>query len=160
MKQNKLISYDRNAPTSWLTLLALIAGFTIFINHATANEYVLESNEVQETTEEVKEAKEVQIITTSEHALQQQKRAILADLRACESEGNNYAIGDGGASVGPFQWQKATFEDKIGRQVTYEYYYDYVTDYERIYKLTEEVYFDQGEWWRWENCSYKIGYVD
>jgi hypothetical protein len=158
MKQNKLISYDKNAPTSWLTLILLVAGFTIFINQAIASEHELEATtKIEETrSEEKQEGRTAQIITTTEYALQQQKAAILADLRACESEGNDYAIGDGGASVGPFQWQKSTFEDKIGRKVTYEYYYDYVTDYERIYKLTEEVYFDQGETHRWFNCTNKI----
>jgi len=158
MKQNKLISFDNEAPTAWLTLIIMVVAFGIFINHAIANEHVLETTTIEtaKRNEQKEEGRPVQIITTTEYALQQEKKAILADLRACESQCNDYAIGDGGASVGPFQWQQATFEDKIGRKVTYEYYYDYVTDYDRIYKLTEEVYFDQGETHRWFNCTNKI----
>lgn len=158
MKQNKLISFNNEAPTAWLTLIIMVVAFLIFINNALANEHELEQTTIKEETrsEEEKEGRPARIITTTEYALQQQKASILDDLRQCESQYNDYAIGDGGASIGPFQWQKPTFEDKIGRKVTYEYYYDYVTDYERIYKLTEEVYFDQGETYRWTNCTNKI----
>tara|TARA_R110000851_G_scaffold82401_1_gene180638 strand:+ start:605 stop:1090 length:486 start_codon:yes stop_codon:yes gene_type:complete len=160
--KNKLVSFDKEAPTAWLTLIIMVAGFGIFINNALANDHELEQTTSQEETriEEKQEGRPARIITTTEYDAQQAKAAILADLRHCESSNYDYAVGDGGASIGPFQWQKATFEDKIGHKVTYEYYYDYVTDYERIYKLTKEVFFEQDEWWRWENCSYKIGYVN
>ena len=159
MKQNnKFIGFNNEAPTSWLTLIVLVVGFTIFINNAIASEHDVQTTTVQEGTEEKqeKQPKEVRIITTTEYVLQQQKAAILDDLRQCESNYDDYAVGDAGASIGPFQWQKATFEDKIGRKVTYEYYYDYVTDYDRIVVLTEKTYFDDGETWRWTNCTNKI----
>ena len=161
---NRFISFNNNAPTAWNTLIVLIAAMAIFATYtyvcAQEIKYVATQSEVEEARSEEKEArKEVQIITTAEFAVQEEKRAILAELRECESNGYNLASGDNGASNGPFQWQKPTFEDKIGREVSYSYYYEYVTDYERIYKLTEETFFDDGEWWRWENCSYKIGYV-
>lgn len=158
MKQNKFIAYDNSAPTAWNTIMVLIGAAAILLTftytYAKETEYVLATHQIQER--ETEERKVVQIITETEWRLEQEKAAILADIRHCESRGNNHAIGDGGASVGPFQWQKATFEDKIGKSVTYEYYYDYVTDYDRIYKLTEEVYFDQGETWRWFNCTNNI----
>ena len=161
MKQNKFIAYDNAAPTAWNTIIVLAGAVAILLTftytYAKETEYVLATHQIQEgTTDERQEGQVVQIITTEEWEIEQQRAAILADLRHCESRGNNHAIGDGGASVGPFQWQKATFEDKIGKLVTYEYYYDYVTDYDRIYKLTEEVYFDQGETWRWFNCTNNI----
>lgn len=161
---NKFISFDNKAPTAWNALIVLIAGFAIFLiysfTYAEEIKYVATQSEVEEARiEEKEEGEEIQIITTAEFAVQEEKREILAELRECESNGYNRASGDGGASNGPFQWQKPTFEDKIGRKVSYSYYYEYVTDYERIYKLTEETFFDDGEWWRWTNCSYKIGYV-
>lgn len=162
MKQNKFIAYNNSAPTAWNTIMVLIGAAAILLTFtytfAKETEYVLATNKIQEATADQRkeERQVVQIITTTEWELEQQKAAILAEIRHCESRGNNHAIGDDGASVGPFQWQKATFEDKIGKLVTYEYYYDYVTDYDRIYKLTEEVYFEQGETWRWTNCTNNI----
>lgn len=161
MKQNKFIEYNNNAPTAWNTIIVLIGLAAILLTftytYAKETEYVLATHKIQEgTSAERKEGKVVQIVTETEWRLEQEKKAILANIRHCESRGNNHAIGDGGASVGPFQWQKATFEDKIGKLVTYEYYYDYVTDYDRIYKLTEEVYFEQGETYRWYNCTNNI----
>jgi hypothetical protein len=158
MKHNKSISFDNEAPTAWLTLIIMVVAFTVFINNALAFEHELEQTTIEEEarSEEKQEGRPARIITTTEHALEQQKAAILDDLRACESQYNDSAVGDSGASIGPFQWQKATFEDKIGHKVTFDYYYDYVTDYERIVVLTEEVYFEQGETWRWKNCTNKI----
>ena len=156
---NKFISFNNQAPTAWNTLIVLIAGFAILLTYtytyAKETEYVLESQ--TEAVEAPKTApREVKIITTTEYEAEQTKQAFLADLRQCESEGNDHAIGDGGASVGSYQWQKTTLEDKLGRVLTYNEYYAIVTDYPVIHELTYKTYFEDGERWRWYNCTIKI----
>ncbi len=155
MKQNKFIEYNNQAPTAWNTLIVLIAGFAILLTYtytyAKETEYVLEQKPIQQ-----KEARVVQIITTSEYEKEKEKQAFLADLRECESSNYDHAIGDGGDSVGSYQWQKPTLEDKLGRSLTYNEYYEIVTDYERIHDLTYKTYFEDGERWRWYNCTIKI----
>lgn len=159
MKQNKLISYNNNAPTAWNTLIVLVAGFAILLTYtytyAKEIEYVLETHAVQETAKK-EEGRIVQIITTSEFKAEETKQAFLAELRTCESTNYDHAIGDSGASVGPYQWQKPTLEDKIGRSLTYNEYYEIATDYETIHDLTYKTYFEDGERWRWTNCTIKI----
>jgi len=155
MEEKQFIFYDNTAPTAWLTLLLLAIGSVLLINHLQAeiNAYELESQTVQETKEERKPETEVRIVTTQEVEREEAKQAFLADLRHCESSGYDNAIGDGGASIGPYQWQKPTLEDKLGTTMSYNEYYAIVTNYDRIHKLTYETYFEDGEWWRWYNCT-------
>lgn len=159
MKQNKLISFNNQAPTAWNTLIVLVAGFAILLTYtytfAKETEYVLEqATEEQETAAEA--PKTVQIVTTTEYEAEQRRQAFLDDLRHCESTNYDHAIGDGGASVGPYQWQKETLEDKLGRSLSYDEYYAIATDYERIHDLTYKTYFEDGEAWRWYNCTIKL----
>lgn len=172
MKQNtntnkykkKLIGLDNRYNTSWVALLVLASSAfitgTVFTTLHLENQMVY----VAEAKEEVKpEPQVVQIITTTEWNKIQEKETWrqehLAKLRKCESFGDDGIIGDNGASVGPYQWQKATLEDKIGRKVTNKEWLLMVTDYEFIHELTYKTYFEDGEWWRWYNCSVKLGYT-
>lgn len=161
MKKQQYIYYSNQAPTSKFTLLGLvffagILGLELFLAASEVDAHT-EVPQIQTETSQ-KQAVEVQIITTTEYQALQQKHVHLANLRTCESENYDYAVGDGGKSIGPFQWQKPTLEDKLGYQVTYQEYYDLVTDYEFIYDLTYKTYYEDGEWWRWYNCSVKLGY--
>lgn len=159
---NKFISFNNQAPTAWNTLIVLIAGFAILLTYtytyAKENEYVLESQTKPAETAEIKREapKTVQIITTTEYEAEKTKQAFLADLRECESTNYDHAIGDSGDSVGSYQWQKPTLEDKLGRKLTYNEYYDIATNYEEIHALTYKTYFEDGERWRWYNCTIKI----
>ena len=153
----KLISFNNEAPTAYQTLIVLtafafIVGTYVFM-YAKETEYVLEQKGI---AEEPRIQKEVKIITTSEFEKEETRQTFLADLRECESQGNNHAVGDGGDSIGSYQWQKATLEDKLGRALTYDEYYSIVTDYDRIHDLTYDTYFEDGESWRWKNCTLKI----
>ena len=155
--KNKLISYDNDAPTAYQTLIVLaafafIVGTYVF-TYAKEIEYVLEQEGI---AEETRIPKEVKIITTSEFEKEEARQEFLADLRECESQGNDHAVGDGGDSIGAYQWQKPTLEAKLGRAVTYDEYYSIVTDYDRIHELTYDTYFKDGESWRWKNCTLKI----
>ena len=161
-----LIKYNNQAPTAWETLIYLI-GFaaivTIYLFTSIKEHEMLILAEIAEasTSQEVQNQpvpREVRIVTTTQYEAEKTRQDWLDKLEICESEQNLYAIGDSGASVGPFQWQKPTFEEKIGKSVTYNEYYNFVTNYDKIRALTYEVFFEQDEWWRWENCSYKIGY--
>lgn len=157
--KNKYVSYNNKVPTAYQTLIVL-AGFSFIVGtyiftYAKETEYVLEQKAFAETAR-IEPAKEVKIITTSEFEKEEARQEFLADLRQCESRGDDYAIGDGGNSLGAYQWQKATLEDKLGRTLTYDEYYSYVTDYDRIHALTYKTYFKDGESWRWKNCTLKI----
>lgn len=159
MKPNtkKFISFNNQAPTAYQTLIVLaafafIVGTYVF-TYAKEIEYVLEQ---EAKTEEPRIRKEVQIVTTSEFEKEENRQAFLADLRQCESQGNDHIVGDGGDSVGVYQWQKPTLEEKLGRALTYDEYYSIVTDYDRIHDLTYKTYFEDGESWRWKNCTLKI----
>lgn len=166
-KQSKnLIKYNNNVQTSWITLMWLVIGFTMLMLHVATvavDNFIL-INEIEaayiqpETSQNQDLGHPIQIITTTEHNAKMARKQVILDLMECESDGKTHAVGDNGDSIGYFQWQKPTFDEKIGYKTTYQFYYNYVTDYDKISKLTYEVFFEQDEWWRWYNCSYKIGY--
>lgn len=176
MKQNrtttkykkKAIGLDNRYNTNWKALgaLAFAAFITGLTQYALAyEESILKSELVYIQEEKVTKKPEpriVKIITTQEweaqQAEEQWKQNHLAKLRKCESGGDDGIIGDAGESVGPYQWQKTTLEDKIGRKVTNKEWLMMVTDYEFIHELTYKTYFEDGEWWRWYNCSVALGY--
>lgn len=141
--------------------MAAVAIFLIYsFTYAKEIEYVAQATEASEALETAPEApKVVQIITTQEYEKEQHRQSVLAQLRHCESGNNDFAVGDGGASIGSYQWQKETLEHKLGRKMTYDEYYAYVTDYERIHALTYKTYFEDGETWRWKNCTLKINSI-
>lgn len=153
---DRLIGFDKDAPTSWITLGYLVFFSSLMImGIITKAEAAVEVPEVQ-IIEEI--PKIVLIITTEEYNKEQERQQHLADLRTCESQNNDYIFGDSGKSVGPYQWQKATLEAKLGRPVTYDEWVSLATDYEFIHGLTYTTYYEDGEWWRWYNCSIKLGY--
>lgn len=160
--KNQYIFYSNKVKTSkyslaLLVIFANIVTMELFLVASEVNSYE-EIPQIQAESSQ-KRARIVQIITTEEYEAEQQKHAHLANLRTCESQNNDFAVGDGGKSIGPFQWQKPTLEDKLGRAVSYDEYYALVTDYEFIYDLTYKTYYEDGEWWRWYNCSVKLGYI-
>jgi len=164
---DKAIGYDKDAPTAWFTLFILIVLVTLFIGE-TFISFKIEQLQheisatkaraatLEEETEAAKQAKIIEIETVQE---ERRRQLFLSELRHCESEGDDFAVGDGGDSVGPYQWQKETLEDKLGRKVSREEYISIVTDIDTIHDLTYKTYFEDGEWWRWENCSYKLNHV-
>jgi len=165
-QSNNLIKFNNNVQTSWITLFWLVIASVfvgLYLLTAAVDNFIL-INEVEayqtdpETSQNQDLGQVVQIITTTEHNAEMARKQTILDLMGCESTGKKHAVGDNGDSIGYFQWQKPTFDEKIGYETTYQYYYDYVTNYDKISKLTYEVFFEQDEWWRWENCSYKIEY--
>ena len=165
MKQKtikKRINLDYRYKTNWniLIILMIIPSLSIFyyLNNNITYTYQAEAS----VEKDIKKGMEVMIITTSEYEKEKSKedfkQAHLAKLRQCESKGDDGIIGDAGKSVGPYQWQKATLEEKLGRKVTNKEWLQLATDYEFIHKLTYKTYFEDGEWWRWYNCSIKLGY--
>ena len=162
----KLIGLDNRYNTNWNALLILAAisflSGTTFYALSQESEYIYYAEASESSPGRQNQAKIVQIITNTEYeAIQSkeaQKQAHLAKLRTCESQNDDGAIGDAGKSVGPYQWQKATLEDKLGRKVTNKEWLELATDYEFIHELTYKTYFEDGEWWRWYNCSVKLGY--
>lgn len=162
----KLIGLDNRYNTSWNTLMflvgmAFITGTSIYaLSLESQQMYIAEASET--TQNEPKQPRIVQIMSSKEYdaieAKESRRQAHLAKLRQCESFGDDGIIGDQGASVGPYQWQKATLEDKLGRKVTNKEWLLLATDYEFIHDLTYKTYFEDGEWWRWYNCSVKLGY--
>lgn len=159
MKQYKKIGLDNRYNTSWKTLGALV--FMSAITSLTIQTEPIQYIAIA-TAEEKEVPREVQIITTTEWEKMQAKEKFrqehLAKLRYCESSNDDGAIGDAGESLGPYQWQKPTLEDKLGRKVTNKEWILLATDYEFIHELTYKTYFEDGEWWRWYNCSIKLGY--
>jgi hypothetical protein len=165
-QSSDLIKFNNQVQTSWITLFWLLLGtffLGLYLATVAVDNFILINNVEAaqihpETSQNQVVGREIQIITTSEYNAEKARKQVILDLMQCESSGKTHAVGDNGDSIGYFQWQKPTFDEKIGYETTYQFYYDYVTDYDKISKLTYEVFFDQGEWWRWENCSYKIGY--
>lgn len=168
---DKLIGYDPEAPTAWITLLALVAITIVFVGETFVDykldviEYELSAQEARAATlekeaeaarEEARKAYEAELEAQRK---EQRRQGILAELRNCESDGYDHAIGDGGDSVGPYQWQKPTLEHKLGRSLTYDEYYAIATDYDTIHELTYKTYFEDGETWRWKRCTKIIGYA-
>lgn len=161
MKKQQYIYYSNEVKTSkysliLLVILSYILGLELFLATSEVDAHI-EAPQIQAETSQ-KQVVEVQIITTSDYEALKKKELHLANLRTCESGNNDFAVGDAGKSVGPYQWQKATLEDKLGYTVTYQEYYDLVTNYKFIYDLTYKTYYEDGEWWRWYNCSIKLGY--
>lgn len=164
---DKLIGYDPEAPTAWITLLGLVVITMLFVGETFVDykldviEYELSAQEARAATleKEAEAAREAYKIELEAERKEQVRQGILAELRDCESEGYDYAIGDGGDSVGPYQWQKPTLEHKLGRLLTYDEYYAIATDYDTIHELTYKTYFEDGETWRWKRCTQLIGYA-
>lgn len=162
----KLIGLDKRYNTNWYTLIGLAAisflSGTSFFALSQESHYFYEAEASESIPSRQNQAVEVQIITTTEYQAIKDKedyrQAHLAKLRRCESFGDDGIIGDSGESVGPYQWQKATLEDKLGRKVTNKEWLMLATDYEFIHDLTYKTYFEDGEWWRWYNCSVELGY--
>lgn len=159
---DQAIGYQKNAPTSFKTLTALVVFSALLIFNLAQAQNNVESQatgftQVAEASEKDEEA---DIRTGIEQSVAQTEKArrssILAKLRLCESTNDDFAEGDGGDSIGPYQWQKPTLEDKLGRTLSYDEYYSIVTDYETIHEITEKTYFDDGESWRWKICTRKI----
>ncbi len=152
--------------TSWPTLLFLTLGSILLGLYliTVVVDYKIQTLELEiaimqsDIAQNQPVRREVRIITTSEYNEQKYRQSVLQDLMHCESGGKKTAIGDNGNSQGYYQWQKPTFDEKVGFVTTYKYYLEYVQDYEKITTLTEKVFFDQGEWRRWTNCSFIIGY--
>lgn len=163
--KKKLIGRDDRYNTNWNALIALsfIAFIVGTVSYTSSQEKMLVVNVATKVEAKVERTfREVRIITTQEYEKQQAfenwRQDHLAKLRQCESFGDDGIIGDAGESVGPYQWQKPTLEDKLGRKITNKEWLMLATDYEFIHELTYEVYFEQGEWWRWLNCSNRFNY--
>ena len=160
----KLIGRDDRYSTNWHALIALAAMAIIAgtVSYTISQEKMLTEQFASLETKITKEPREVRIITTQEFESQQVKenwrQEHLAKLRQCESFGDDGIIGDQGDSVGPYQWQKPTLEDKLGRKITNKEWLLMATDYEFIHELTYQTYFEDGEWWRWKNCSARFNY--
>ena len=88
--------------------------------------------------------------------LRENRLDLLDKLLSCESGGQQFIEGDGGKSIGYYQWQHGTLEDILGYKMSYEEYYSIVTDYEQIHKITYMTIFQKDESWRWRNCWNKI----
>lgn len=143
----KCIQYNNKVKTSRYTLTLLVITSLLLINHI-AHAATFETPEIHDYS--------VSRALLEEKAEERRQESFLAELRVCESSFNDYAVGDNGESLGPYQWQKPTLEDKLGREVTDQEYRDIVTDYETIHELTKKTYFEDGEYWRWLNCHNKI----
>lgn len=151
------IKYDNTAPTSWITLLALIIVFAVTFTNQFVEWYIEDANQAiaEMHLATVVEAAEI-IPEPVVNSKEVDRQLFLKELRFCESTNNDFKAGDSGKSVGPYQWQKPTLEDKLGKKVSYDEYYSIVTNYELIHKITYYTYFVEGESWRWKNCTNKI----
>lgn len=162
MKHNKkfadrLIGYDNGAPTAWYTLLFLLVAVVSFLHFSFVPTIEVGLTEVHAQDAEAVEAEaRAQEEKLRQLRIERSRQEFLAELRHCESTGNDLAKGDSGASNGPYQVQKTTLEDWLGRKVSQSEYYSIVTDYERIHPLVYEAYFERGESWRWKICTGKL----
>jgi hypothetical protein len=155
MKQRKshgsrFIGYDNSAPTAWYTLL-LLGVFLVSFLHVT----FVPTIDVGAPEAHAYDA-EAEATRIEELKREANRQAFLDDLRFCESSDNSDAVGDGGASNGPYQVQKTTLEDWLDRKVSYAEYYSIVTDDARIRPLVYDAYFERGESWRWKVCTKKL----
>lgn len=144
----KLIGYDNNAPTARFTLLFLGVALVAFLHLV----YV-PTIDIAEAHVEDPAAQEARLLELKREA---HRQAYLAELRFCESSNDNDAVGDGGASNGPYQVQETTLEDWLGKKVSTAEYYSIVTDLDAIHPIVYEAYFEKGESWRWKICTKKI----
>ena len=83
------------------------------------------------------------------------QEAHLNRLMHCESSGNGYAQGDAGESNGWYQWKKPSLEHVMGVhngekiELTWEQYWNIVTNYEEAHYWTRYAYYDLNlqRWW-------------
>jgi hypothetical protein len=163
MKHNKnsrkLIQFNNKVQTSWNTLIVLVGfAFIVAIYLYTCvleQEYIDMHTEVAYAAEEV-EPKVIQIITTTEYNKEQNKEVILDKLYKCESMGHATIVGDGGDSLGWYQWQKESLEEVMQQELTDAEYHAIATSFEQSRKWAEYAYFELGQTWRWKTCTYKI----
>lgn len=132
--------------TSWYALSFVILVTLMFTSYAAGS---INSIDYEIPTQDISKLIELR-------KREQQRNEFLDKLRWCESRNKDRAVGDGGASIGPFQFQKPTLEDYLGYKVSYQEYYSIVTDIEKIRPITYDIYFNKGETWRWKICRDKI----
>jgi len=154
----KLVGYDKSAPTAWISLLVLVV-LTITVVDSSLN--ILLDLDTKAAAAEVAAAAQLEQIAVEKEQAEAKRRELerqwfLAELRKCESTMDDFKVGDGGASIGAYQWQKPTLEDILGRKMSYAEYYAIATDYEKIHPITYHTYFERKETWRWLNCRNKI----
>lgn len=164
MKHNKqsrkYIEFNNKVETSWNTLIVLI-GFACIVTTylytcILEQEYIDMHTATAYAMEEVEQPKVIQIITTAEHNKEQEKEVILDKLYKCESMGHATIVGDGGDSLGWYQWQKESLEEVMQQELTDAEYHAIATDFEQSRKWTKYAYFELGQTWRWKICTYKI----
>jgi hypothetical protein len=153
--------YNQKIKTSWYTLAHLTV-FTfivgVYLVTSILNDTQIVHTQIVEASEpiEIAKPKVVQIITDTEYKKQQEPEIFLDKLYICESRGEQYAVGDGGDSLGWYQWQYESLQDVMGQKITVEEYHRIAYNFEESRRWAKKAIFEDGQWWRWFNCTNKI----
>lgn len=132
-----------NKENDYLYIVAIIIMAFLVVTYTNYSNNTVETNPIEYDLSAIKE-------------LRENRLDLLDKLLSCESGGQQFIEGDGGKSIGYYQWQHETLEDILGYKMSYEEYYSIVTDYEQIHKITYMTIFQKDESWRWRNCWNKI----